>query len=89
MFETLTLTFNSTSNRQRVNLLPTSAKQRMTVTAFDRQNNFDLSQMLRIVAFPYIQVMLYSEAYQTMLASESILRKEWDTPEEDAAWANL
>lgn len=28
-------------------------------------------------------------AYTTMLASEFVLRKEWDTPEEDAAWADL
>ena len=30
-----------------------------------------------------------SEAYQTMLASEKVLNREWDTPEEDAAWADL
>lgn len=30
-----------------------------------------------------------SEAYQTMLASESVLRRDWDRPEEDAAWASL
>ncbi len=30
-----------------------------------------------------------SEAWQTMLASESALRKDWDRPEEDAAWADL
>jgi len=30
-----------------------------------------------------------SEPYQTMLASESILRRDWDRTEEDAAWANL
>ncbi len=30
-----------------------------------------------------------SEPYQTMLASESILQRDWDRPEEDAAWANL
>ena len=30
-----------------------------------------------------------SEAYQTMVASEQILIREWDTPEEDAAWADL
>ena len=30
-----------------------------------------------------------SDAYQTMLASESVLRRDWDRPEEDAAWANL
>ena len=28
-------------------------------------------------------------ARQTMLASESILRKDWDLPEEDEAWAHL
>ncbi|MDO9131369.1 MAG: hypothetical protein Q7U34_16045 [Anaerolineales bacterium] len=25
----------------------------------------------------------------TMLASEAVLRRDWDTPEEDEAWANL
>ncbi|MDP8229364.1 MAG: hypothetical protein P9M15_07925 [Candidatus Electryoneaceae bacterium] len=30
-----------------------------------------------------------SEAWQTMLASEEVLRKDWDSPEEDAAWADL
>jgi prevent-host-death family protein len=30
-----------------------------------------------------------SEAYQTMLASESALAHEWDSPEEDEAWADL
>jgi hypothetical protein len=30
-----------------------------------------------------------SEAYQTMLASEQVLSKDWDTPEEDEAWAHL
>lgn len=29
------------------------------------------------------------EALATMLASESVLAREWDTPEEDAAWADL
>ncbi len=32
---------------------------------------------------------LDSEAFQTMLASEAVLRRDWDTPEEDAAWAHL
>ena len=30
-----------------------------------------------------------SEAFQTMLASEAVLRRDWDRPEEDKAWANL
>jgi prevent-host-death family protein len=29
------------------------------------------------------------EAYQTMLASEPVLRRDWETPEEDEAWADL
>lgn len=30
-----------------------------------------------------------SEAYQAMLASESALSPEWNSPEEDEAWADL
>jgi hypothetical protein len=30
-----------------------------------------------------------TDARATMLASEAILRRDWDTPEEDAAWAHL
>lgn len=35
------------------------------------------------------QILEGSEAYHTMLASEAILRQDWDRPEEDAAWADL
>lgn len=31
----------------------------------------------------------FSEAFQTMLASESVLRRDWDRLEEDMAWADL
>lgn len=30
-----------------------------------------------------------SEAFQTMLASEAVLKRDWERPEEDMAWANL
>ena len=30
-----------------------------------------------------------SEAWHTMLASEDILRRDWERPEEDLAWAHL
>ena len=30
-----------------------------------------------------------SEAFQTMLASEDVLARDWNTPEEDEAWADL
>jgi len=31
----------------------------------------------------------HSEAFETMIASEPVLNREWDTPEEDEAWAHL
>jgi hypothetical protein len=31
----------------------------------------------------------FSEAFQTMLASEAVLRRDWERPEEDMAWASL
>ena len=31
----------------------------------------------------------FSEAFQTMLASEAVLRRDWDRPEEDEAWSHL
>ncbi len=30
-----------------------------------------------------------SESLQTMLASEQVLREDWERPEEDKAWADL
>jgi hypothetical protein len=30
-----------------------------------------------------------SEAWQTMVASEAVLRRDWERPEEDHAWADL
>lgn len=46
----------------------------------------DLSDIIshRIIRNPPL-----SEAYQMMLASEAVLARDWDQPEEDEAWANL
>lgn len=30
-----------------------------------------------------------SETLQTMFATEAVLRRDWDSPEEDAAWSDL
>jgi hypothetical protein len=30
-----------------------------------------------------------SDARQTMLASEAVLRRDWERPEEEKAWADL
>jgi len=33
--------------------------------------------------------IIYSETYQTMLASERVLARDWDQPDEDEAWRDL
>ena len=47
-----------------------------------------LSVVFDFVSF-LAQRQLNSESFQTMLASEAILRREWDRPEEDEAWRDL
>ena len=88
--DTLTITATNTSTRQRFSLLPSSAIQRAVVFIDNQNKAISWSQLLGIktysITFPKAR---YSEAYQTMLASESVLRKDWEQPEEDAAWAHL
>lgn len=36
-----------------------------------------------------LSVAAEAGARATMLASEAVLRRDWDRPEEDAAWAHL
>jgi antitoxin MazE len=42
--------------------------------------------MLRIIP---IKSSARKRANETVLLSESVLRRDWDRPEEDEAWANL
>ncbi len=90
MLDTIILTYNSNSNSQKVDLLPTSANQYFVVSVFDQYNILDWSQLLG-VSIPQLRMrhLLKSEAYQTMLASENVLKADWDSPEEDEAWADL
>ena len=37
----------------------------------------------------FLRQKLTDESFNGLLLSESALRKEWDTPEEDSAWASL
>jgi hypothetical protein len=39
--------------------------------------------------FTWHYLTINGYTYATMLASEQLLAKDWDTPEEDAAWADL
>lgn len=43
----------------------------------------------REVAKTLIREVGETYAMDTMLASEAVLLRDWDSPEEDAAWANL
>lgn len=46
-----------------------------------------LEEVMDFVAF--LKHRRLKQATETMLASEDALAKDWDTPEEDAAWASL
>ena len=46
-----------------------------------------LGEVIDFVA--WIKQRKLSHIPETMLLSESALSKDWDTPEEDEAWANL
>ncbi len=37
----------------------------------------------------FLRVKTQDEHFDGLLASETVLARDWDTPEEDAAWASL
>jgi hypothetical protein len=45
------------------------------------------------VVFDFVSYLLErqpaQESFQTMLASEQVLRRDWEKPEEEKAWAHL
>ena len=50
------------------------------------------AEVLDFVEFLRSKVTRRSEpsgASQTMLAAEAVLRRDWDSPDEDAAWSDL
>ncbi len=46
-----------------------------------------------LVALDFVRYLverqLASEPFQTMLASEAVLQRDWESPEEEVAWADL
>lgn len=90
MFDALALTLNSSSNSQEVDLLPTSSNERFFVSIYDQYSALDWANLFGISTLQIeMQQMLRSEGFQTMLASELVLSQDWNTPEEDEAWADL
>ncbi len=94
--ETVTITTKSASARTYVRLrrqfllLSASAPQEAVVLpSAQSKPAFDLSDQATARTHPAERGQALSEGYQTMLASEAVLRRDWDTPEEDAAWASM
>jgi hypothetical protein len=51
----------------------------------------DLSEPLQREVFDFARFLRkkQGDSFNGLLLSETALAKDWDTPEEDAAWANL
>jgi prevent-host-death family protein len=46
-------------------------------------------ELMKVRLERHAQQKTENEALATMIASERVLARDWDTPEEDAAWADL
>lgn len=66
-------TLSTASKQDKITLSGQGASQKMTA-------------YLEIVT---VESEPSSEAFLTMLATEDVLRRDWDDPEEDAIWADL
>jgi hypothetical protein len=90
MLDTLTLTLNNTSARQQITVFDASAREEVIIFGADEASPFSWLPLSPIaVSPPRASRAVYSEAYDTMLASEQVLRRDWEDPEEDAIWADL
>jgi hypothetical protein len=62
------------------------SKRELIALELERLPDHDLDKMLALVRS---LTEVYSEAFEPAMVAESSLFKDWLTPEEDAAWANL
>ena len=62
------------------------SKREFIARELDRVPEQDLDKLL---AFLRLLSEAHREAAVPVLAAESVLARDWLTPEEDAAWANL
>lgn len=52
----------------------------------------ELSEPMQRKVYDFVRFLraeANGDAFNGLLASESVLARDWDTPEEDAAWHNL
>ncbi len=85
------LVAQNSSNFDRVAVAVASGRLTIDVHIDNEGSAFDQDELLRHVSIGagLDPQDLFSEAYQTMLASERVLRRDWEDPEEEAAWAHL
>jgi len=70
--------------------MSTNASNYIEIGSSSLGNFFQLSWFIGFNANTLqLQRIPYSEAYLTMLASENVLSRDWNQPEEDEAWENL
>lgn len=71
-------------------IYPASAKNMEAVSGALQSNNFDPFSILNSFAIALgVKRQIHSEAYFMMAATEHILMEDWNTAEEDEAWADL
>jgi hypothetical protein len=69
----------------------TATSINQTVVIANDQSNFIFFVRSRTASLvPQTDTAVWlSEGHQTMIASERVLARDWNRPEEDDAWANL
>lgn len=65
-----------------------SSRLRYSLT-LRRQNDGPNRQNLLKDFFVEMSLPFKSESLQAMLASEQVLKRDWDSPEEDETWSHL
>jgi hypothetical protein len=79
----------SSNNRFLINIETSSLKNDFILSDVGSSNINRFNSLLSIAVALGISDILFPEAYLTMIASEKILKKDWDTIEEDEAWVDL
>jgi hypothetical protein len=86
----IVLTIGNVPTYEEACISDSSASQTITVWDSGQSNFFDWLQLPNTTTVPFrISDVRYSKAFLTMLASEEVLRRDWETAEEDEAWADL
>ena len=79
----------STSNTFWLNIGSSSLRKDFIFSDMGSSNIKGFNSLLSIAVALDIADIIFPAAFLTMIASEKILKKDWDTIEEDLAWADL